>query len=114
MDDNGVEEMKGAFYDTEVTAEYSEVLSAKQAVEALQTQIDEVNWKEIGISEVSKVSLEYVTVKETSGEMTIVPIWRMELGRTEEERILNRNRIIGVHAVTGELIQELTGMGRYN
>ena len=81
---------------------------------SLRTQIDEVNWKEIGISEVSKISLEYITVKETSGEMTILPIWRMELGRTEEERILNRNRIIGVHAVTGELIQELTGMGRYN
>ncbi len=46
--------------------------------------------------------------------MTILPIWRMELGRTEEERILNRNRIIGVHAVTGELIQELRGMGNYN
>jgi hypothetical protein len=25
-----------------------------------------------------------------------------------------RNRIIGVHAVNGELIQEVTGMGNYN
>ena len=46
--------------------------------------------------------------------MKILPIWRMELGKSEEEQILNRNRIIGVHAVTGELIQELTGMGNYN
>lgn len=123
VDDNGVEEMNGAFYDTEVTAEYSEVLSAEQAVEALRKQLDEVNWKEIGISEVSRISLEYITVREASGwgtwgndlsNLTILPIWRMELGKTEEERILNRNRIIGVHAVTGELIQNLTGMGNYN
>ncbi len=123
VDDNGVEQMKGAFYDTEVTAEYSEVLSAEQAVEALRKQLDEVNWKEIGISEVSRISLEYITEREASGwgtwgndlsSLTILPIWRMELGKTEEERILNRNRIIGVHAVTGELIQNLTGMGNYN
>jgi hypothetical protein len=123
VDDNGVEEMHGALYDTEVTAEYSEVLSAEQAVEALRKQLDEVNWKEIGISEVSRISLEYITERETSGwgtwgndlgNLTILPIWRMELGKTEEERILNRNRIIGVHAVTGELIQNLTGMGNYN
>lgn len=123
VDDNGVEEMKGAFYDTEVTAEYSEVLSAEQAVEALRKQLDEVNWKEIGISEVSRISLEYITEREASGwgtwgndlgSLTILPIWRIELGKTEEERILNRNRIIGVHAVTGELIQNLTGMGNYN
>ncbi len=114
VDDNGVEEMKGAFYDTEVAAEYSEVLSAEQAVEALSKQLDAVNWKEIGVSEVSRISLEYITVREASGSMKILPIWRMELGKSEEERILNRNRIIGVHAVTGELIQELTGMGNYN
>ena len=46
--------------------------------------------------------------------MKVLPIWRMELGKAEEEQILNRNRIIGVHAVTGELIQEVTGMGNYN
>ena len=123
VDDNGVEEMHGALYDTEVTVEYSEVLSAEQAVEALRKQLDEVNWKEIGISEVSRISLEYITEREASGwgtwgndlgSLTILPIWRMELGKTEEERILNRNRIIGVHAVTGELIQNLTGMGNYN
>ena len=113
VDDNGVEEMKGAFYEAEVSAEYCEVLSAEQAVEALSKQLDAVNWKEIGISEVSVVRLEYVTERTSSGDITIVPIWRMELGESEEERILNRNRIFGIHAVTGELIQDFKGMGKY-
>ena len=113
VDDNGVEKINGAFYDTEKTEEYTDYLTAEEAVDALAEQLDEVNWKEAGTSEIARIGLEYVTVKDSSGRITIVPIWRMELGNSEEERILNRNRILGIHAGTGELIQDWIGMGRY-
>ncbi|MBQ7930162.1 MAG: M56 family metallopeptidase, partial [Clostridia bacterium] len=114
VDDNGVEKINGAFYDTEKTEEYTDYLTAEEAVDALAEQLDEVNWKEAGTSEVARIGLEYVTVKDSSGRITIVPIWRMELGNSEEERILNRNRILGIHAGTGELVQDWIGMGNYN
>lgn len=114
VDDNGVEEINGAFYDTEKTEEYTDYLTAEEAVDALAEQLDEVNWKKAGTSEVARIGLEYVTVKDSSGRITIVPIWRMELGNSEEERILNRNRILGIHAGTGELVQDFIGMGNYN
>lgn len=113
VDDNGVERINGAFYDTEITRKYTDYLTAEEAVDALEEQLPSVNWKEVGTSAVSRIGLEYVTVKTDFGSITIVPIWHMELGNSEEERILNRNRILGIHAGTGELVQDYIGMGRY-
>ena len=85
------------------------ILSAKEAVIAMQEQIDSVQIPGEVPSSITKITLEYLAVISSDGELYIVPIWRCLLGDDEIERSLMGEKILAVNAVSGELIWEERG-----
>ena len=82
------------------------ILSAKEAVIAMQEQIDSVQIPGEVPSSITKITLEYLAVISSDGEPYIVPIWRFLLGDDAMERSLMGEKILAVNAVSGELIWE--------
>ncbi|MCI8529784.1 MAG: hypothetical protein HFH82_11650 [Lachnospiraceae bacterium] len=81
------------------------ILSVNEAVEAMQEQIDQVPIQEEPLV-VTKISLEYLSVVSSDGDLLIVPIWRFWAGEDEKERSLRSEEVIAVNALSGELIWE--------
>ena len=90
------------------------ILSFDEAVEAFAEQVpiffDE---QKLGIAgyfdsqiAVSKITLEYLVVKDLDDGPKIVPIWRFQLGSDEASRNLLRDRVLAVDAIQGNLIAE--------
>lgn len=82
------------------------ILSAKEAVIAMQEQIDSVQIPGEVPSSITKITLEYLAVISSDGEPYIVPIWRFLLGDDAMERSLMGEKILAINAVSGELIWE--------
>ena len=80
-------------------------MSVNEAVEAMQEQIDQVPIQEEPLV-VTKISLEYLSVVSSDGDLLIVPIWRFWAGEDEKERSLRSEEVIAVNALSGELIWE--------
>ena len=58
---------------------------------------------------ISEITLEYVAIISDDGRILITPVWRFLLGKDEDERNFLRQKILGIDAVTGELIWEERG-----
>lgn len=58
---------------------------------------------------ISEISLEYKVMSNENGYV-ISPIWRFVVGETDEQRLMYRDIIIAVNALTGELIIDAKGM----
>lgn len=96
----------GSFFLVEEVGLDKPILSAQEAVTAMQEQIDSVRIQGDTPTSVTKISLEYLAVFSSNGEPYIVPVWRFLLGDDEKERSLMGEKILAVNAVTGELIWE--------
>lgn len=81
------------------------VLPAGEAVAAMQQQIDQIPIQEEPLT-ITKISLEYLSVISSDGELLIVPVWRFWAGENEKARSLRSEEIIAVNALNGELIWE--------
>ena len=95
----------GSFFSEEEIGLDNPILSVKEAVAAMQRQIDSIPAQKEQIF-VSKISLEYLSVVSAEGDLLIVPIWRFWAGENEGERSLRSEEVIAVNAVSGELIWE--------
>lgn len=99
----------GSFFTADEIGLDRPILSAEEAVAAMQEQIDSVPIQGNQIS-ITKISLEYLAVISPDGELEIVPIWRFWPGSDEMERSMMSERILAVNAVSGELIWEERGV----
>lgn len=81
------------------------VLPAGEAVAAMQQQIDQIPIQEEPLT-ITKISLEYLSVISSDGELLIVPVWRFWAGENEKAQSLRSEEIIAVNALNGELIWE--------
>ena len=81
------------------------VLSAGEAVAAIQQQINQIPIQEEPLT-ITKISLEYLSVSSPDKELLIVPVWRFWAGEDEKARSLRSEEIIAVNALNGELIWE--------
>ncbi|MDE6742457.1 MAG: hypothetical protein K2J95_01100 [Lachnospiraceae bacterium] len=81
------------------------ILSASEAVAVMQEQIDQIPIQEEPLV-ITKISLEYLTVISSDGDLLIVPVWRFWAGEDEKERSLRSEEVIAVNAINGELIWE--------
>lgn len=80
------------------------ILSANEAVAAMQEQIDLIPLQDEGMT-FTKISLEYLSVISSDKNLLIVPIWRFWTGN-EEEWSLMGEEVIAVNAISGEFIWE--------
>lgn len=85
------------------------MLSPEEAVGKLQEQAELLDFEGESHVTVTKITLEYVVVISPDGQILVKPLWRFLPGENEDERNFLRQNILGIDAVTGELIWEERG-----
>lgn len=125
VDDDGIEDFYGPVYGIGESLLTDPILSVEQAVDVLKENVMQISFDEFGyfgsdgafISLVDdellvrSITLEYIVINQADWTAQVMPAWRFNEGRTDDEMNLFRDRVIAVNAVTGEIIQ---GRRNYN
>lgn len=107
VDGKGIEHISGAIFDIGMELGISSLLSVDEAMEILSYNAPLISFDEtIDQITISKISMEYVVLKDEEGAPVITPVWRFQIGSNDEERNLKRERIIAINAMSGDFIQE--------
>ena len=109
FDNDGIEKVSGSLFSVKETGLDKKILSPEEAVGKLQEQAAFLNFEGASQMEVTEITLEYVVVISSDGKILVTPVWRFLLGEDEDERNFLRQKILGIDAVTGELIWEERG-----
>lgn len=118
VSENEVIRVVGVLYETEELPFNQKIISAEDAFDLLKANAELINVHNLdGITRdyfsntipISEISLEYKVMRNES-EYVISPIWRFVVGETDEQRMMYRDIIIAVNAVTGEIIIETRGL----
>jgi len=113
--DSGVTYLHGALYDLKKVDIDNKIISLDDAVAHLQKNALHVNdgnnfmqfdYLYDDVIPISEITFEYVAIRNENYEYTVVPVWRFVIGDNEESRLIARDRIISVNALTGELIAD--------
>lgn len=108
-DNNGIERLTGSLFSTKEIGLEETILSPEEAVRKLQEQAAFLNFEGETQVTVTRITLEYIVVMTPAGKILATPVWRFRLGADEDERSFFGHRILGIDAVTGELIWEERG-----
>ncbi len=109
FDNDGIEKVSGSLFSVKDTGLGGIILSPKEAVGKLQEQAAFLDFEGESSVAVTEITLEYVVVISDDGKILATPVWRFLLGEDEDERNFLRQKILGIDAVTGELIWEERG-----
>lgn len=109
IDNDGVEKVTGSLFSARETGLEEIILSPDEAVKRLQEQADFLDFEGESQMAVTEITLEYMVMISDDGKILIIPVWRFLLGDDEDERNFLRQKILGIDAVTGELIWEERG-----
>lgn len=113
---NEVVKMVGTLYDVRELSLEQQIISVEDALAFLKKQASLIDFEFLEISyffedtiPISKITFEYLVLPGSDGRYIVTPIWRFQLGETEEQRNILRDKVIAVNALTGELIAEYRG-----
>ena len=118
VSENEVIRIVGVLFEVEELPFNQKIISAEDAFELLKTNVELINVHNLdsitrhyfsNTLPISEISLEYKVMRNES-EYVISPIWRFVVGETDEQRMMYRDIIIAVNAVTGEIIIETRGL----
>ena len=109
FDNNGIEKVSGSLFSVNEIGLDKKLLSPEEAVGKLQEQAAFLDFKGESHVTVTEITLEYVVVMSPDGKILVTPVWRFQLGEDEDGRNFLRQKILGIDAVTGELIWEERG-----
>lgn len=109
FDNDGIEKVSGSLFSVKDTGLDGTILSPDEAAGKLQEQAAYLNFEGAGQVSVSEITLEYVVIISPDGKILVTPVWRFLLGGDGDERNFQRQKILGIDAVTGELIWEERG-----
>jgi len=104
VDDDGIQEICRSIFSASNPTLDNQIITPQAAVDDLSNNISQVSLSSDAIT-VSKISLEYIVVKNLADEPIIVPAWRFLIGATDDQINQNRSLILAVNAISGELIQ---------
>ena len=108
-DNNGIERLTGSLFSTKEIGLEETILLPEEAVNRLKEQAAFLNFDGESQVTVSKITLEYVVTITPAGKILTTPVWRFWLGVDEDERCFFGHKILGIDAITGELIWEERG-----
>ena len=108
-DNNGIERLTGSLFSTKELGLEETILSPEEAVNRLKEQAAFLNFDGKSQVTVTKITLEYIVTITPAGKILTTPVWRFWLGVDEDERCFFGHRILGIDAITGELIWEERG-----
>lgn len=109
FDNDGIEKVSGSLFFVKEVGLDQKLLSPEEAVGKLRDQAAFLNFDGVDKVTVAEITLEYVVVTSPDGKILAVPVWRFLLGQDEDERRFLRQKILGIDAVTGDLIWEERG-----
>ena len=118
VSENEVIRVVGVLYEIKELPFNQKIISAEDAFELLKTNVELINVHNLDsitrhyfsdTIPISEISLEYKVMRNENGYV-ISPIWRFVVGETDEQRMMYRDIIIAVNAVTGEIIIETRGL----
>ena len=109
FDNNGIEKVSGSLFSVKETGLDKKLLSLEEAVGKLQEQAAFLDFDGESSVAVTEIALEYVVVMSPDGQILVTPVWRFLLGENEDEKNFLRQKILGIDAVTGEVIWEERG-----
>lgn len=109
FDNDGIEKVSGSLFSVNETGLDKKLLSPEEAVGKLQEQAAFLDFEGESRVTVTEITLEYVVVMTPDGKILVTPVWRFQLGEDEDGRNFLRQKILGIDAVTGELIWEERG-----
>ena len=110
---DGVTYLHGALYDIAPVELDEKIISIEDAMKSLENNAPRINdpnnfmgfnYLFDNVIPISEITLEYIVVADDSNNYMIIPAWRFLLGDDAESRLIARDRIIAVNAITGELI----------
>lgn len=108
-DSDGVQKVYGAVYDVREAELRQPILSAETAAAILCNDVERLGIEGGETLSVGRITPEYLVTKDAAGSASVVPVWRFWIGGTQDLMNLNRDRILAVDAVAGEVIQEERG-----
>ena len=115
LTDNDVIYLHGTVYDTVPMEIPDKIISLDEAVASLGNYASYINDPNnfMGFEfiyndavPVTEITFEYVVVRDENYRYTVVPVWRFLIGDDEESRLMYKDRVISINAITGELIAE--------
>lgn len=109
FDNNGIERVTGALFSVKEIGLEETILSPEEAVERLKEQAVFLKFDGENQAEVTEIALEYVVITSPDGKILLTPVWRFLLGGDEDARSFFGHKILGIDAITGELIWEERG-----
>lgn len=118
ISENEVIRVLGVLYEIEELPFNQKIISAEDAFELLKANVELINVHNLdsitrhyfsNTIPISEISLEYKVMR-AENEYVISPIWRFVVGKTDEQRLMYRDIIIAVNAVTGEIIIDTRGL----
>ena len=114
---NEVVKMVGTLYEVQELSLEQQIISMDDALASLEKHASLIDYDFLEISyffeetiPVSKITFEYLVLPGSDGRYIVTPIWRFQLGETEEQRNILRDKVIAVNALTGELIAQYRGV----
>lgn len=113
---NEVVKMVGTLYEVQELLLVQKIIPMEDALVSLKNHASLIDYDFLEISRffeetipVSKITFEYLVLPGSDGRYIVTPIWRFQLGETEEQRNIHRDKVIAVNALTGELIAQYRG-----
>lgn len=113
---NEVVKMVGTLYEVQELSLEQQIISMDDALASLEKHASLIDYDFLEISyffeetiPVSKITFEYLVLPGSDGRYIVTPIWRFQLGETEDQRNILRDKVIAVNALTGELIAQYRG-----
>lgn len=113
---NEVVKMVGTLYEVQELSLEQDIISVDEALESFKKNAVLINFDFLEISyffedtiPITKITFEYLVLPGSDGRYIVTPIWRFQLGETEEQRNILRDKVIAINALTGELIAEYRG-----
>lgn len=111
-----VVKMVGTLYELEELSLEQKIIPIEDALVSLKIHTSLIDYDFLEISRffeetipVSKITFEYLVLPGSNGRYIVTPIWRFQLGETEEQCNIHRDKVIAVNALTGELIAQYRG-----
>lgn len=114
--DNEVFFILGSLYTIEEIPITEQIISVDSAIASLEKNASLISTSALSVDgicsntiPISEITFEYIVERGADFDYIITPIWRFQIGTTEEERLMYRDRIIAVNALTGDIISERRG-----
>lgn len=109
VDKHGVERIEGTVFDIDEKIMENKIITIEEADERLKNNLEFISFEDKDEIHIGKIKFEYITCATINKEIEIMPIWRFEIGKTEDEMNFNRNKILAVNAISGDIIFEKRG-----